>query len=981
MSLSQPETTSLQPGNDLLNQRFGRFLPGMLGLVVLIAIVALTLLLSKLRTDDLQRAEVDGANLSWVLETRLDATLRRIDSDLMLLVQAVSAQDLQSERARVQAEAMRRTLAVHTEKFDEISGFYFFDAQGELVYASRVVPAFRIDDRAHFKRLRDEPAAGIVFGDVQIARSSGTPSMVAGRAIRDDQGHFLGAVIAVIDLDYFSQLVKSINVGPGGVVAIRRSDDTRLVLRHPPLPAQINQPANYAIRDRIFAGERSGVEHLDSPTDGIPRISTFRALENYPFYIVVAAGKDDVLANWQIQAMTTGGVGALLLGLLAWLGWRLLRGERRAWEVAGRLRESEEQLSYVLEATGDGIWDWRIVPNQVRHNACWSSILGLEHVPEDHPVEYFAALIHPEDRPQVMARVEAALAGDGSYQSEHRMNRIDGRLIWVLDRGRVVERDAQGRPLRMVGSITDITARREAESRQHESEMLMRSAIDVIDEAFVIFDADDKLIYCNEKYRQVYPSVTELIQPGRTFTEIVRTWKERLPEQLQGRDLDDWVARRTAFHRSGGVLIQHTDNDRWMRIVERSTPSGHIVGFRVDITELVHAKEKAEAANLAKSRFLAMMSHEIRTPMNGILGMAQMLQMPNVDEGERLEYARTIYNSGQSMLKLLNDILDLSKVEAGKLQLEMTLIDPNALVEEVRALFAETASGKQVELMTQTRLPDGCLYRGDTHRLRQMLANLVGNALKFTSTGSVRIEVGETALDGEAAMIEFAVSDTGIGIPADKIDLLFQPFSQADDSITREFGGTGLGLSIVRSLVRLMGGDIGVESQPGQGSRFWFRIRVARVCNRRDTGAAEPAGSVPGELAPLPQLRGSVLLVEDNPNNQVVMKALLGKLGVTATLAVDGQEAVNAIIGRGEVPDVILMDLQMPVMDGFEATETLRAWEKEISHRRIPIVALTANAYEEDRRRCLDAQMDGFLAKPVSIVNLRGTLARWLKGA
>jgi CheY-like chemotaxis protein len=364
------------------------------------------------------------------------------------------------------------------------------------------------------------------------------------------------------------------------------------------------------------------------------------------------------------------------------------------------------------------------------------------------------------------------------------------------------------------------------------------------------------------------------------------------------------------------------------------------------------------------------MSHEIRTPMNGILGMAQLLLMDRLTEDERHEYARTILTSGQTLLTLLNDILDLSKVEAGKLELLPTAFEPRQLVDECVALFGELAQAKGLKLDAAWRGPTG-RYRADPVRLRQMLSNLVGNAVKFTAQGYVRIEADEISRQDGQAVIEFAVADSGIGIPREQQSLLFKPFSQADTSTTRAYGGTGLGLSIVRSLARLMGGDVGVESAPGVGTRFWFRIRAEVL------GASEDSRHIARDAEAAVQLKGTVLLVEDNPTNRQVVEAMLAKLGVRTLAAENGRQAVD-LVKAGPRPDLVLMDVQMPVLDGIGATEQLRAWERAQNLSPLPIVALTAGAYAADRRRCAECGMNDFLAKPVKLDELAVSLGKWL---
>lgn len=573
-------------------------------------------------------------------------------------------------------------------------------------------------------------------------------------------------------------------------------------------------------------------------------------------------------------------------------------------EAQLRAEASEKQLKHVLQVTGEGVWDWDVASGVVRHNARWADVLGLGQGQLSNTVEEFVALLHPDDKPSVMAALNACLAGDGPYRHEHRMVRPDGREIWVLDRGDVVERHPDGSPKRMVGSFADISDRRQAELQLIEA----RTRAEVLNE--------------------------EMVQA----LQMVRT-----------------MAR--------------------------------------DATE----------ANRAKSDFLANMSHEIRTPMNGILGMSHLLLETTLD-AEQQAYAQAIQASGEGLLAIINDILDFSKIEAGKLELEYVDFNLDDLLAEVAALVNVRVREKRLSFY---RYVDGVVpnrLHGAVVRLRQVLLNLVANAVKFTSRGSVTITVSNVVGYPDGLCLRFEVQDTGIGIEQVDVANLFQPFRQVDASTSRKYGGTGLGLSISKRLVTLMSGHIGVTSAPHQGSTFWFEVPMQAVEPVADALAANPADSAdpsdawagpvgaPGEAtasapasaahvpaAPATAAQAGVgvlnlLLAEDNAINMALAKALLGRMGHRVTAVVNGQEAVDLLVQQRF--DAVLMDCQMPVLDGFDATRRIRSGEAGVLQPAIRIIAMTANAMVGDKERCEACGMDDYVAKPINIGLLKAALAR-----
>ncbi len=522
------------------------------------------------------------------------------------------------------------------------------------------------------------------------------------------------------------------------------------------------------------------------------------------------------------------------------------------------------------------------------------------------------------------------------------------------------------------GALSQWQFNRLADAREAlaRSVRTLDQALDAMPDGFLLCDRDDRVLRWNQRYIDMLPWMRGVVKVGMTFKELSAAVDKSDLLAASPEDRRAWLAERERMHLVGdGELERDLGNGLIVRVTDRRTKEGGVVSVFHDVTaaerRLAQAKVNAEAANQAKSQFLATMSHEIRTPLNAVLGLNELMLHSPLDSQQR-RHAELIGSSGRLLLALINDILDVSRIEAGHLQLASAPFSARTAGHGVVALMRERALAKGLELRLDVEPDDDTPILGDMIRIQQILFNLVGNAIKFTDNGSVRVRIAvQPGADG-AATLQLEVNDTGIGIPESAMPTLFDRFTQTDSTTMRRYGGSGLGLAITREIVQLMRGTITTTSTPGLGSRFAVRIPSRFVERGEPASIAESGQAAPSR----PPLR--ILVAEDNDVNQILIDAVLTRMGHVVHLVANGHLAVEAV-RRGDY-DLVLMDLQMPGMDGIEATQAIRALDDARSA--VPIIAMTANAFEEDRRACLAAGMDDYVAKPIDIEHLARAIAR-----
>jgi PAS domain S-box-containing protein len=597
---------------------------------------------------------------------------------------------------------------------------------------------------------------------------------------------------------------------------------------------------------------------------------------------------------------------------------------------------------------------------------------------------------------------QALLAGAKVINFEHSFPGRDGVIVTVLNNSTPLY-DEQGNVSGILSTLIDISERKKAEEKLREKTALLEAEMNSTIDGILMMGMDNKPLAMNRRFVEIFSVPQDVLDSG-DGSALLRylSGLNKHPEQLIARvryiveHIDETFCDEVEYA-GGMVLERHTSPVRdasgkcYGRIwtFRDITARKHGEAYLVDINSQLSAATsranalfiKAREASAAKSLFLANMSHEIRTPINGIIGMAGLLLDTALADAQR-KYAETLLRSAESLMLLINDILDFSKIEAGKLDLEIVDFDLSLLLGEVVDSLVWRAHEKKLELCAGIDAGIAVKLRGDPGRLRQILVNLLSNAVKFTPSGEVSLSVAlaeETATD---ILLRFSVRDTGIGIPKDKLGLLFDKFSQVDVSANKKYGGTGLGLAISKQLAGLMGGTIGVESEKGKGSEFWFTARFARqYCEPLQPArhsAEKPRRSVHALLNLFAGRGARILVAEDNVINQEVAVGILNKLGLCADVVSDGNAALRALETASY--ELVLMDVQMPQLDGLTATRIIRDPNSPVRNHNVPVIAMTAYAMQGDREKCINAGMDDYVAKPIMINMLAQVLETWLPG-
>jgi two-component system, sensor histidine kinase len=971
--------------------------------VLMVCAAGFTIWNSHTRAEAESRASL--AKLALLIAEQTSRSFQSVDivlKDAVAHMAVNASDDPDVPHASLDGQVMHQYLADRAFNLPQIENLILIGADGRVTNSSLRWPVSLVSvlDREQFRHLRDHDDAALFVSEPVRGKMNGAWTIFLARRVNNARGEFIGVVEASVLLKHFEGFYAAVALGDGGSIALFRQDGM-LLARYPKVEDRIG----------VLFGAVSRVidrgNGWSTGSDGVTRYIAASPVRDFPLVVTTALTQEILQGSWPRDATvvslgalgTTAGVLLLLLTLA-----KQIRGIRRSEALLANqnllLEKSGRQLLEAQRIGKLGHWE----ADGEGKSSVWSpqlfEIAGLP-VAASVPFGTIFSLIHPDDAEEFVREGNQARSVGGRLIHELRWIRPDGEVRWVRMQSDP-RRDADGTVTGLFGVVLDITERKTAEEAASDSQNRLFDAIESFSQGFVLYDKDDRFVLANSRFAQMFPELAEMMYPGMPYEDILRTGYQRGLYEDHGNDYEAWFLRTMAWHRSAGQpMVRQLADGRWIRRTEHRTSDGGIAGLRTDITdfkqvevvleqrvtdlelvrndleaeklklvataaELGLARDAAEAATRAKSDFLAMMSHEIRTPMTGMMGMMGLLcDTPLDDEQQKL--ATMAREATNNLLVVINDILDFSKLEAGKLTLESIDFSLQAVISGVISLLGVTAHGKGLQLQSALSDVMPAWVNGDPNRIRQVLLNLAGNAIKFTERGSVRIAASHRELAGDVVELRIEVIDSGIGIPTDVRENLFSPFTQADTSVSRKYGGTGLGLAISRQLCSMMGGAIGVDSQPGRGSTFWFTVQCRR-------GEAPTISAPP--LQPVIENAGrklKILVAEDNAMIRILIARLLKKRGHVADMVVNGKEAVAAAAHTSY--DLVLMDMHMPEMDGVSATMAIRGLAGP--ERLVPIIALTGNALVGQRESCLAAGMNDYLSKPFEAADFYAVIDRW----
>ena len=820
-------------------------------LISLLALSLTSLVVWSERMREAERAEADLHNLSLLLADEVGTLFARTES----LIQSAENYYLDAaSHGGVDAGRFNAFLDRQLSQVPEALAVMVLGPGGATRFGSQ---GTRVDvdlaDRGYFIKARDGRARGLVFDGPFQSRVSRTWVLVMARRLDNPDGSFAGVVLASLKTESLAKLLAKPSLGPSGVVVMRTLDMAQ-VARHPPLEVAGagagDTKVSRTLRDLVRRHPEGGAYTGTSPLEGIERIHSYRLLEHYPFFVNVGRAEDEYLSAWRRHS-------ALLLGLCAAVILIAALSARRIYRSALRGSEAAERMQLAIDGANLGIWSLDVADHRVTASERCLALFGL---PTDAqpPLDGFLERLPDEDRHRVEQAVAEALKTGGEYRQEYRVTLPDGSMHWVSAHGRAV-RAGDGSIVQLHGVVQDITR------RKADEEALGASTLQLEALAESLRRANHELRRSEERYANAMEAASDGLweawlqtgevfyspmygrmlgfEPGELGCDARSAWLDLVhPDEL---DFVQAQAERMLGN-SGHYELEFRmrgKDGRYRRIlsrgmvVERDAAGRALraVGTHVDLTarkemelELRAARDAAEAASRAKSAFLSNMSHELRTPMNGIMGMTR-LALRRAEDPKLRDLLDKIDQSARQLLGLINDVLEISNIESQRITLDTVDFTIGGLLSAARDEIGAQAAAKGLGLAIQPPPDMAALsLQGDEKRLRHVLLKLLANAIKFTPAGAIALRVERLEDAPAEVLLRFEIEDTGIGIAPDDIGRLFVAFEQADNSVTRQYGGAGLGLAISKRIVRLMGGEIGVDSTPGEGATFWFTVRLRK---------------------------------------------------------------------------------------------------------------------------------------------------------